>query len=164
MKRWVNIFPYQILRVLYEEMKMVWKISPPPKIGVSRPSAVSAVETTVTFLLGNIALLICVGFAQIRRVFRFRNFVFVFHTRRRRDEKTNVLVPFLDGSRLKAQLIFSIQGFLYKDFLYKSRARLSRNKWGFVTRACRRKKYTMGKQWSLFRVTRCQIASCSERC
>jgi hypothetical protein len=46
------------------------------------PSAVSAVETTITFLLGNVVLLICVGFAQIRRVFLFRNFVFVFHTQR----------------------------------------------------------------------------------
>ena len=75
----------------------------PRKTGVSRPSAVSAVETTITFVLGNVILLICVGFAQIRRVLLFRNFVFVFHTRRRRDEKTNILVPFLDGSRLKAK-------------------------------------------------------------
>ena len=77
--------------------------SPPRKTGVSRPSAVSAVETTITFVLGNVILLICVGFAQIRRVLLFRNFVFVFHTRRRRDEKTNILLHFLDGSRLKAK-------------------------------------------------------------
>ena len=52
-KRLVNIFPYKIMRVLYEEMKMVWKISPSPKTGAAHPSAVSAVETAITFVLGN---------------------------------------------------------------------------------------------------------------
>ena len=59
---------------------MYEKFHLPPKTGVSHPSAVSAVETTIAFLSGDIGLLICAGFAQIRRVFLFE-ILFLFSIR-----------------------------------------------------------------------------------